>query len=334
MTTFARYLRYRLKNTAERSLIFTVMAVILAMIAIPEDLSSNEKYSDIALYILAIIMSVLATLVPMLETAAFKNRRNLDTLYFFPIQRWKMATAHFISGFVQVLFVYTVTFAVSWMYLAIEASYFDLSYMPMYYIGSVVLGLVMYSFFIFIFAQANTVADGVVFCVAWMFAGCMILLAANTLTAVIFGKAFIADVSNGIVYAPVNWFTTVMQYVMEINKENVYYRMSISDLWTDKNMFLVWIIVGLVSAGGYIYTFMEKGAAKAGEISSSWLGYKLLIPLYGYVCMRFIRIESYPLVLLTLVAMVICYMVYRRGIRFKKSDIIVLACSLLPLLIK
>ena len=152
MKTFMRYLRYRLDSTKLRTLIFTVISVMLSLSVIKDCIRvyDNEyQYAESGIYILAVVLGIICTLIPILENMGFKNRRNLDTLFFFPLKREKMALVHYLSGFIQVIFIYTVTFVISALYLVANTDFFELYHLVGYYFLSLILGLVMYSFFIF-----------------------------------------------------------------------------------------------------------------------------------------------------------------------------------------
>jgi hypothetical protein len=296
------------------------------------------EYNTSGIYILATVLGIICTLIPILENKCFKNRRNLDTLYFFPIKREKMAIVHFLSGFIQVLAIYSVTFFASLAYLAANTDYFALGYMLPYYFLSILLGLVMYSFFTFIFTQANTVADGVVLCVLWMFA-LAVVVAAFRLAVI---GAFVEDLEKipnlsgwGIVYAPINNLTVIFQDLIEINRTrfNDPFSISYAEQYTRQMyMFFLWGAVGIAAAVGYVLTFVRKGAEKAGEISDSIFGYKLLIPLYGYsLLMTFEYVDFFAA--LIFVAMVIGYIVYRRSVKLKASDLIFVGCGAFALIL-
>ena len=63
-------------------------------------------------------------------------------------------------------------------------------------------------------------------------------------------------------------------------------------------------------------------AEKAGGISDSFFGYRVLIPLYGciLIAMNGLNIDGVFLTFV-LVAMVVAYFVYRRSFRIKYADI-------------
>lgn len=341
MRVFGRYFAYRLKNSALRTVIFTLLALAITMTVVPTGLIGfYPEYHDTSLYMHAILLGIFCTLIPILETSAFKNRRNLDTLYFFPINRWKMALAHYLSGFIQVIAIYSVPFFTAWIYLEAQTNYFKLGYMLPYYFLSLLVGLVMYSLFMFIFGQGNTVADGVLFCVLWIFVLYCVSYA--------FRQEFLGNLINtkywdisgnimdwGIIYAPINNLTVIFQDLIEVNQHvNEYnYTSEMAQIYRETwYMFVLWAALGIDSLLGYFVTFITKGAEKAGEISNSWFGYKVLIPAYGYSLILMVDVIDYMSVFI-FALMVIGYIIYRRGFKFKLSDYIVMGCGLIPMLL-
>ena len=155
----------------------------------------------------------------MLENMGFKNRRNLDTLYFFPIKREKMAAAHFFGGFIQCIFIYTVTFAISGIYLAINTDFFELYHLVGYYFLSILLGFVIYSVYMFIFTQANTVVDGVLFCILWIFLAALVMLTGMILLGPDLSDPLEWLPEWGILYVPINHLTVLYEDLIEINRE-------------------------------------------------------------------------------------------------------------------
>ena len=148
MKTFGRYLTYRLEKTLPGTLILAIVALAINFVTVSDGIGKNRIENDeTSLYMLAITLGALCTIIPILELSDFKNRRNLDTLYVFPLNRGKMALVHYISGFIQILVVYSLCFFSSWIYLEINTDYFALGYMLFYYILSILVGIAIYSIF-------------------------------------------------------------------------------------------------------------------------------------------------------------------------------------------
>ena len=342
MTAFTRYLRYRLKQGTLRSVVFTLISLVITLSTVDSCLSYEEiMYRETGIYMLAIIMGVFCTLMPFLELSGFKNRRNLDTLYFFPIKRSHMALAHYLSGAIQAIFIYSVCFFATWIVLLINTDYFALGYMGLYYVLSILLGLIIYSVFSFIFIQANSVVDGALFCGLWAF---VLYLAIWTVRVYLFRPALIdtpywsasSDFAPwGIVYAPINNLTVIFQDVIEVNRQQIYYdytSITAEGYIKQMYMFFIWGAIGIAAAIGYFATFVKKSAHMAGEVSSSWFGYKTLIPAYGYMFIltnRSIDIMTFIIIAL----MVIGYAIYRRSFKLKKCDIICIVGSIIPMVL-
>lgn len=336
MSTFGRYLIYRLRNSVLRTIIFTLIAVIFTLNAVSASIDYEDvAFRSVALPVFATLLGFLCAVMPMLETSGFKNRRNLDTLYFFPIARQKMALVHYISGFIQVCVIYTVAFMTSFIYLLVKTDCFALGYMVGYYCASLVIGLVIYSIVIFLYGQTNTDTDGIFFTVMWIFAISLVALAIFTFLQRIVNTEdnLLVDrlwnmLGWGIVYVPINNLTVIFQDLIEIN--NSYYSEYAVEYARQWYMFVAWGFVGIAAAWGYVYTFTRKGAQKVGEISDSPFGYRLLIPLYGYSLLFITGSVGGILIVPIFAMMIIGYIVYRRTVKLKARDLIVTACGFIP----
>lgn len=337
MKVFGRYLQYRLKQSTLRTIVFTVLSVMVCLIMTSEVSSSTirEEYRTTGLYMLAVILGIICTLTPFLELSVFKTRRNLDTLYFFPIKRTKMALAHYLSGAIQIFTVYTVSFLSVWIYLLATTDCFRLGYMPLYYLFSLLLGGVMYSIFTFLFSEGNTVADGILFCALWVFVANLVMdvFHSYVLSAVLDKKVWfeLDSLSEwGVVYAPINNLTVIFQKLIEVNRalNGDYANRYMGQMY----MFFVWGAVGIAAAFGFFFNFKRKGAHLAGEISDSPFGYKLLIPIYGYGRLLLnIGLDILSVIIFAL--MLVGYFIYRRSFKIKTRDIIFIACGIIPLIL-
>lgn len=343
MKVFGRYLQYRLKQSMLRTIVFTVLSVMVCLIMTSEVSSStiHEEYRTTGLYMLATVLGIICTLIPVLELSVFKTRRNLDTLYFFPIKRTKMALAHYLSGAIQIFTVYTVSFLSVWIYLLATTDCFRLGYMPLYYLFSLLLGWMMYSVFTFLFSEGNTVADGILFCGLWVFVASVVMYVfySYVLSAVLDKKVWLELGSFsewGVVYAPINNLTVIFQKLIEVNRVSdagVSYYVNYADRYmAQMYMFFVWGAVGIAAAFGFFFNFKRKGAQNAGEISDSPFGYKLLIPVYGYgLLLLNNRLDIFSVIIFAL--MLVGYFIYRRSFKIKTRDIIFIACGIIPLII-
>ena len=177
MKTFGRYFGYITKKSILRTVIFALLGLIIVWLSAISGLNKTHVHArGTNIGEISAVLGILCCIVPIIELAGFKNRRNIDVLYSFPIKRWKMALAHYISGIAQITAVHSVCFFSSYVYYLLKTDYFALKYMIPYFFASLGLGIIMYSIFMFINSQANTVADGVVFSILWMFAISILLM--------------------------------------------------------------------------------------------------------------------------------------------------------------
>jgi len=341
MTTFKRYFTYRLKQSVLRTVVFTVLALLMCLTAVNSSISYQYDFTKTAsLESVATVLGILCFLIPILELSGFKNRRNLDTLYFFPIRRERMALAHYLSGLVQIFVIYTVSFVALWLTLVFKTDCFSLEYMPLYYILSLLAGLVIYSIACFIFGEANTDADGILFLALWTFAAYILMYTVRIYVlrellreTQLWPYESIAE--WGPLYAPINNLTVIFQNLIETNRQRDPYSYTNSyaaRYLSQAYMFAVWGALGVAAAFGFFYRFKRKDAHLAGEISNSIFGYKILIPLYGYsLLLMYSDLDIMTIIVFAL--MLTGYFFYRRSFKIKKSDIIIIACGILPMIL-
>lgn len=381
-----RYLVYRLKRKLPWLAVMTVTTLIITLISVNDALHSHgydetldqvvEKPAS-GLGTLAAILVVMAIVIAVIELSEFKSRRNLDTLFFLPLRRDKMAIAVFLGGYIQWMIVYTVSFLASFIYINVYTDTLATAYMIPYYFLSLLLGLVIYAFICFFFNEGNTTIDGVVFCLVWCFIitlivsqvaeliptyrpvayepplisedvgleirpedGSSIILGSDGKYYVEYNEAFmytnrvrdwLSEAGEWmLIYAPVDRVTSYVQGLVEHNDIRANYRWEeIQDMWY---MFVVWGVIGVACLVGFILRFAKKKTHLVGEISSTPFGYKTLIPVVGYTFILGNVRYGIGNVVVSIIGMAVAYIVYRRGVRFKKSDVIILICSLVPLI--
>lgn len=343
MKTFGRYFGYITKKSILRTVIFTLIALAIVLASMHAGLdrshgviNNGTAYDNRVTNIgeISTVLGFLCGIIPIIELAGFKSRRNIDALYSFPIKRWKMATAHYLSGFIQITLIHSVCFFTSYIYYLLNTDFFALEYMIPYFFASLGLGIIMYSVFMFINSQANTVVDGVLFSVLWIFALALLLE-----TAVSFVRFFDGGWHNllydsgcigqwGIIFGPLNNVTVIFQKLIHINDT---YTGSIMQQYVSKlYMIFVWLVIGAGASVGYFVTFIKKPAHKTSEISDSFFGYRTLLPIYCFTCILLLGWLFGLITPVIFIAMtIIGYVIFRRGFRFKLPDILSMVGSLI-----
>ena len=166
MTVFWRYLAYRLKKSGLRTLVFILLSVLVIHMVLMSAVSHNTSSTseNFGLSELSTILAIFACSIPILENAELKEKKHADAIYSTPISRGKLAGAHYFSGLIQMFSIYTVNFFYAFFYLKIHTTQLRLFYMLPWYFLSLLLGIILYSFVLFLFNEGNTVLDGVMFC--------------------------------------------------------------------------------------------------------------------------------------------------------------------------
>lgn len=335
MTSFKKYFFYHFKTTLLRGAVLAIIFIALTASII----SPSVRYRGTDIYIysdigfLGIASAVICTIIPILELMAFKNRRNLDTLFFLPVSRPKMALAHYINGLIQIIAVVTLCFVTALVRLMPLAKHLNLIYLLPLYGLHVLICLMMYSVFMFIFTQANTVADGVVFMVVYMIVGFYVVTALGEVTGI---KFIEKSPEYYFIYSPISVVTSEFNAYITPTIRNVYDGTTYGTLlYTVQSnytitfdtyqivSFIFWGIAGLASVFGYIFTFARQKAENVGGISQTWFGYRTLIPLCAVCMMTLAEFDSLTGVV-TAVAMAIAYIVYRRTFKLKMLDVAII----------
>jgi hypothetical protein len=81
-------------------------------------------------------------------------------------------------------------------------------------------------------------------------------------------------------------------------------------------------LIGIASGVGFFLSFGKRRMEKTEEISDSFFGYRVLIPYFAVT--GIIGLGTFPMWVAFEVLALIGYTIYRRGLRYKLSDIITL----------
>lgn len=307
MSSFKKYFLYIFKKTALRQAVTCFICVIIALLQIN---GWEEYYSPSSV---ATILGVLCMLIPILELAPFKNRRNLDSLFSLPVSRKKQALAHYINGVIQISVAFTVCCVLALIQLIAYKRGAIIGYFIAYYFLALVAGILIYSVFMLLFDQANTVIDGILFEILGAFALFFVAQAVRNVIGTVGDHPY----PTYIIFDP-------------IGKEGLYQivkNCSFSIYWKDIIMILMWSLIGVASIIGYFYAFERKKVENVGGISDSFLGYKLLIPVWAYSLLALLGSFSGMIIFIYL-SMLIGYIIYRRGFKFTRQDLICMAMTI------
>ena len=287
MKTFFRYFGYRLKDSALRTIVVSLCSFFYTMSLADTGIFLDHVYNadtgrydrEVAicnLIFFYILLIILVYVIPMMELSRFKNRRNLDTLYFFPLSRTKLALVHYFVGILQFLAAYTLSFGVV-AFCIIEISLFYQSFLIPCYLGMLFSSLLVYTFVCYLFSSENTVFDGVVTSLWWIALPTLVYLIPKTHhSSFDFGEP---SAFWYVLFGPMILFGEVFSACFEFGASAT--GDAIDYFKEEWYMLLIWTALAGLAFFLYLRTFQKKGAEKAGAPSSSPVGLQFLIPARG-----------------------------------------------------
>ncbi len=333
MTEFKSYFKRHFKEKLPFIFYTSVASFLLSLVAalsrepIPSYVSSSiwpyaYRY-EASLWTSSLILCFFSIIIPVLEFSCFKKRRNLDLFYSLPISRRSLGTVHYLTGFISLLIPFTVSFGVNLFVPLIRGLsapgkwLYRFEYMPQYFFMCILFGFIMYSFFAFIFNEANTILDGCVFLQIYTCILTVVCLVPNTYSDTLIAREMANYSIDGIVWVNVIEFTDNFQDLMTGNTVTLLYSNDIKSL-----VVWIWAAIGVLSTLGLILRFGKTRTEKTGEVSDSWFGYKVLIPVLASALFA-LRLGVVFWIIIEIAAFAL-YTLYRRGFKYKKSDLITL----------
>ena len=333
MTNFKQYFRSHLKANIKPIIYILVTVLVLTFLiavnAQPTRSYNHEldQYSDdyrSTLYIPVTFMCILVYLLPVMEFSFFKKRINLDCAYSLPISRRTMGAIHYLMGLIILFGAFTASYLLNFvMLLSRGAEYFNFAPIAGHYFLCLLLGFSMYSVMVFVFNEANTKGDGIWFMILYTF---VLFFTVSAFREVINSREIFNDAYASILWGTIDKMTTSYQYLVEINyaQRATFWQNSEYVGW-----FIFWVVAGIASSVGFFLTFGKRRMEKTEEISNTYFGFRVLIPLYAITGMILFSVSDVIIFwfIIELFAL-LGYTIYRRGFHYKKSDIGIL-CMLL-----
>lgn len=321
------YMRSHLRDSLKTLLYLVVFSVAVTLIFSGSDQCSKIRYySDIGgewttnfyysseLGIPVWILAISCFALPVLEFSFFKKRRNLDCAYALPISRREMGIVHYVTGLLLLVIPYSCSYLVNFLLMLRYPGAFDYRLLFEHYILCMLLGICIYSVYVFVFNEANSTGDGVWFIILWTFVFFLI-------SGSLFEFPYYNPSEMGISFMTLNDFT--VSYMDIIDRDRVALT---ADIWENTNEMIyisLWLVLGILSMIGHYLTFGKRPAQHTEEVSNSWFGYRVMIPIYA-VCGMVLWQDIGMWVIVEVIAFV-GYMIYRKGLHLKKSDWISLA---------
>ena len=322
MNNELRYALYHSKKTLFRLAIMVLFCLIIVNAEIhssytPYNSSLPVHYFSLVMF--GIDMVAMASIVPMLEFAEFKNRRNLDTWYSLPLDRWKLAVIHTLNGAIQIFVAHTISFLWGLIKVApyVKECNLHMSVMVEMYFVILGVGLVYYGFVMFPFMVANNTFDGV------MFAGFYNLIPV-LLYDVVYGTLVGSHFDSIFATGPISGVAGLAEFYSDYLSVDRSGRAAPYLDTGDIIWMFIWIFIGVLFLILSIRFFNMKKTEKIGGISDSPFGYTVLIPVTMFSILLSAGGEPIIGIIYGIVTLIL-YVIFRRGIRLRIPDIVIIA---------
>ena len=358
MNNLKSYFKQRFMSTLTLTIVITVVGLlILSTLCSKECIEwknglPNRLMTSSFLYEISIFGTIIAILLPIAEFAQFNNKKNLDIMLSAPISRTKLFMAHYLNGALTIALSMTVIFAVwffAWVLLPVTKLH--VGYSLLSYPLTVLAVLITYTFYSFAFLQANTVFDGCVYMVIYTYLFALITSPLARAFPIMdndpIKPANVFDLFSNRAYPYIipkitsNSLELIIEARMIAPSTNpgngsgslvpTYYFpefYGISNL--NLSLIITFVIITIIAFIIMITRFKRKPAIEAEEISNSWFGYKVLIPICAVCCGIYFGNIS-PFYILTPLATLVGYVIYRRSLKIKIFDIaMVVVAAVLP----
>ena len=328
---------YELKRNVMPLAIFAAFAVACSVVyAFTATLSyGSGTLEDSCDGMFTVLLCILCTVVPVMQFSYRMEQRSTDLWYSMPISRKNLMLVRVLGGLVLALVPYTLAYWLGVACVAMQESGFVFAHYLSLWAVSLPLGAGLFGVNAFLFTRANTVRDGILFLVLW---ACLLpLIVATFFSGLRFKLDWDPDLPDYLnhrtgldvasfffPYSPAAYLSGIFDVLLRGSAVSAFSRFS---LW------FVLPVAVIEGVGAYVGLFLLSDRDKsenAGQISSSWLGYRTLIP--AYIVLLFGVAETLldnSVIVYVIVALIgaALYFAYRRSFRLKKSDVICYAAS-------
>ena len=332
MTNFKEYFRSHMKASI-RTLVYILVTVLVLTFLLANsiqpthtyDFDAMKSYKDYksTLILPVFFLCALAYIFPVTEFSVFKKRLNLDCAYSLPISRRAMGAVHYLTGLIMMLVSFTLSYLLNFiMMLSRGSGWFNFAPMIAHYFLCLLLGTVMYSVMVFVFNQANTKGDGIWFIILYTFVLAIILTSVETIFD---NNNIIKQMEYSLPWGTVRALTGHYQYLVEMDYPHraTFWQYSYNIAWL-----VFWLVAGVASVVGFFLSFGKRRMERTEEISDSFFGYRVLIPVLGFGGILSVIKAGFIVHIMIELFALLGYTIYRRGFHYKKSDIAILAAML------
>ncbi len=301
-----KYFVYELKKSL---FVMCALAVIAAAVYVITVLSNAEYLlggnAHFPVEAITIVGGVLCVIVPVWKLSYRMKKRSVDLYYALPLSHTRILAVKFVVGLIAVFAPYTVAYWIG-SFTAMAAAGKALSsvnFVPLYF-ATLIPMAITYVLTSFIFTRANRFIDGIAFIVL---TGMSLAVVAEVVAA--FVQSSSVYINSGF-YTPFGGLTVVSEYYAYTLIKGMSVEMQF-----DAQDIVGLAVVAVCAAAAGIGLFLAEKRAKAEnceQISDSYFGFKVMIPLYTFSLALLGALDSYVLVALVAAASYAVSVLYRR----------------------
>ena len=326
MGASGRYALYHFKHTLVRLAVIIIYAIVTVNYFFHQEYGYD--FHEFSHFIFAINFTVLAFIVVNFEFSPFKNRRNLDSWFSFPISRTRLILTHALNGAAQLFIVHTISYIWALIIIIpyIEKCGIQISVLGTSYIVFLIVGLLLYGFLMFPLLLANNVVDSVILEIFYLTIPFPVMMLFDELA-----RTHLLTFEDELWYGLLaNIFELASHFDIFLTRghdiENNYYA-SLRFTGGDIAVIVIWCVIGAALAALSVWMFSRLKTEKIGGTSDHICAYRLCIPVL-MISIVLLAGGSVGIGSLYGICTYILYVIFRRSAKIKIPDIIVTAVVL------
>lgn len=309
-----KFFIYELKKSL---LVMGAFAVIAAAIYVVTVLVNAEwlsrSHGDFPFEAILIPGSAICVITPIWKLSYRMKKRSVDMYYSLPLSHTRILAVKYLVGLIAVFAPYTVAYWIgSFTAMGAVGKTLNAVYFIWTYLATIIPMAVIYSLAAFIFTRANRLIDGILFTVM---TGMALGIVAEVVSTFIVEVPYYFYVDsqyylNSIYYTPFSSLNAVSLYFKTYIFKNVTFslRLGPQDI-------IGMVLITVLGAASVVGLFLSERYAKAEnceQLSNSFFGYRVMIPLYTFAFAFLSAILSYVLVALVAAAAYAVSILYKR----------------------
>ena len=317
--------------------IFIIGLLIYPVVLLTNDFTGyydgNYGYKSTSQVGLAITyLAILCYIIPLFKFSYLHKKKQIDYYYSLPIKRKDLLNINLIIGFIQIIVPYTLIYFLGMGIVFLKTDiYHFIWYLPLYGI-SIYLALGLYLFNTFIYTRGNTSADGFILLVLYTFVFYLLYAAIENFDFVRINYNVNFD-STLITFSP---FVNIGNYY---NQHILYYGENQFDGYLVDNFhwfnYVFPIILGIIGYLGLYCSFKYDKAERAEQITNSYFGYRIMIPLYYFlVFFSVVKNTTFEMYIILIIGYLVGEVIHYRKFKLpKKTYIIMSICIVAPFIL-